>query len=242
MKGLYKISGIYKIQSILKNERYYIGSATNIGKRWSRHLNDLRKNKHGNIKLQNHYNKYGESDLQYSILLGSEISDLVKTEQYFIDTYNPWFNICPIANSVHGRKCSDETKRKMSLKHKGKKLSEEHKKNMSKARKGINYNPPRTEESKRLFSEKMKGHFTSEETKKKIGLANKGRKQTIEQKEKLRLLHLGKKQSPETIAKRIKSCTGRIRTEEYKQRMRIISLNNGSRPPSRLGCANKKVS
>ena len=55
------ISGIYKIQSIIKPERCYIGSAVNIQKRWRDHKRELRNNKHSNKKLQNHCNKYGES-------------------------------------------------------------------------------------------------------------------------------------------------------------------------------------
>ena len=64
-----KISGIYKIQSVIKPDRCYIGSGVCIKSRWNRHLCDLRHNRHWSKKLQNHYNKYGESDLQFSILL-----------------------------------------------------------------------------------------------------------------------------------------------------------------------------
>ena len=61
-------SGIYKIESKIKPERIYIGSSVNIIARWKNHLYELRKNKHRNNKLQNHYNKYGESDLLFSIM------------------------------------------------------------------------------------------------------------------------------------------------------------------------------
>jgi hypothetical protein len=37
-----RITGIYKIQSIIKPERIYIGSAVYVDKRWKEHLNDLR--------------------------------------------------------------------------------------------------------------------------------------------------------------------------------------------------------
>ena len=70
-----KVSGIYKIQSIIKPERIYIGSAVNICDRWRCHLKDLKNGNHGNGKLQNHFNKYGEIDLQFSILLGCEKQD-----------------------------------------------------------------------------------------------------------------------------------------------------------------------
>lgn len=105
-----KISGIYQIQSKIKPERIYIGSAINIHKRWNYHNQDLRRNKHGNIKLQNHYNKYGLADLVFSVLLGCDKEDLIKTEQYFIDSYNPFFNICQKAGNTQGRKHSQKTK------------------------------------------------------------------------------------------------------------------------------------
>jgi group I intron endonuclease len=97
-----KISGIYKIQSVVHPERIYIGSAVSVNNRWNCHLCNLKLKKHSNKKLQNHYNKYGESDLQFSLLLGCDKKDLIKNEQYFIDSYNPYFNICKKAESRLG--------------------------------------------------------------------------------------------------------------------------------------------
>jgi group I intron endonuclease len=110
-----KISGIYKIQSYIKNHKIYIGSAINIHDRWNKHLLLLKKNKHYNKKLQNHYNKYGISDLHFTILLGCEKEDLVKIEQYFIDSYHPWFNNRLVSNSNLGFKHSKETISKMKV-------------------------------------------------------------------------------------------------------------------------------
>lgn len=114
-----KNSTIYKIESQIKPKRCYIGSAVDVRQRWRAHLHLLRNNKQPNKKLQNHYNKYGEEDLIFSILLGCEKEDLIKTEQYFIDSYNPWFNICIKADSQFGLKRSDESKRKISESKKG---------------------------------------------------------------------------------------------------------------------------
>jgi group I intron endonuclease len=114
-----RISGIYQIQSKLKPHKVYIGSAVNIQKRWNVHLCKLRGNNHYNKKLQNHFNKYGEIDLQFSVLLGCEIIDLIKTEQYFIDSYKPFFNNREIADSNIGFKFSKESLKKLSDAHKG---------------------------------------------------------------------------------------------------------------------------
>jgi group I intron endonuclease len=107
--------GIYKIQSLLKSGRCYIGSAINLGKRWHLHLFELRHNKHHSRKLQNHVNKYGIDDLRFSILLGCDKDDLIANEQYFIDSYNPYFNICKIAGNVTGRKFSIESRNKIDV-------------------------------------------------------------------------------------------------------------------------------
>ncbi len=114
-----EISGIYQIQSKVKPERIYIGSAVNIKRRWNNHKNELRKNIHGNKKLQNHFNKYGESDLIFSVLLGCEKERLITNEQFFFDTYPIYFNECLKAHSPFGRKVSKETRDKISKANKG---------------------------------------------------------------------------------------------------------------------------
>ena len=112
-----ELSGIYKIQSITKPERCYIGSAVNIASRWRKHLCNLRLNKNEpNKKIQNHYNKYGKNDLIFSILIGCDKSDLITTEQFFIDAEKPWFNVRTKAESNFGVKASEETRNKLSAK------------------------------------------------------------------------------------------------------------------------------
>jgi group I intron endonuclease len=162
-----KKSGIYKIQSIIKPNKVYIGSAVDINLRKWQHFNDLKKNKHGNGKLQNHYNKYGKDDLQFYFLLGCDKEDLIKTEQYFIDSYNPFFNICKKAGSSLGLKRSEETRKKIgdfwrgkTSQFKGKMHTEEAKLKNSLAHK--NKPSPR------------KGVKLSIETKLKISLSKKG--------------------------------------------------------------------
>lgn len=112
-------SGIYKIQSIIKPESYYIGSAINTGDRWSRHLFALRHNSHHSKKLQNHYNKYGESDLLHIIIEPCFPSFLLIREQYYLDTLKPVFNICMTAGSPLGTKQSEDARRKNSKSKQG---------------------------------------------------------------------------------------------------------------------------
>jgi len=150
-------SGIYQIQSKIKPERTYIGSAKDIGHRWRCHLYELRKDKQQNKILQNHYNKYGEADLIFTVLLKCDKEDLLKNEQYFIDTYNPYFNICRKANRPEAYRL---------------KMSEEHKEKLRKLFKGV----PLSEEHKQKLRESHIGKKLTQEHKDKISAGNKGKK------------------------------------------------------------------
>lgn len=187
-----KISGIYRIESKVKPERVYIGSSINIGNRWRRHLSTLKLKQHGSIKLQNHVNKYGIDDLIFTIITECEKVDLIKTEQSFINSYNPYFNICKIAGSSLGVKRSDEYRKAKREFMKGNTNGFGHcqSEEMKLKSKTNCFHPPLSDEHKR-----------------KIGIAAKGNK-----------YNLGKKAS-----------------EETKQKMRIASLKNGSKPPSAFG-------
>lgn len=197
-----RISGIYKIQSKIKPERIYIGSSISISKRWNSHIEHLRKNKHYNKKLQRHFNKYGESDLQFTIILGCDKEDLIKIEQYFIDSYNPYFNNCKFAYSRLGQKASPETLLKMSGVRKNKKrklFSDEWKKNIGRSLKGRNaWNKGirgirLSDQTKNKMSKSKMGHITTGETRMKISKANKGYKYTLDQSTAQSVRQLGKK-------------------------------------------------
>ena len=95
--------GIYQIQSIIKPDKIYIGSSVDIGRRWRAHLSKLSLNKHPNIKLQNHYNKYGKLDLIFSVLIQCDVDSLISTEQFYIDELHPWFNIVLKVNDNIGK-------------------------------------------------------------------------------------------------------------------------------------------
>jgi group I intron endonuclease len=200
-----KIIGIYQIQSKKKPDRIYIGSSISIAKRWNLHLEHLHKNIHYNKKLQRHFNKYGESDLIFSILLGCDKDSLINIEQFFIDSYKPYFNNCLFAYSRLGQKASQETIKKMSITRKGKKrkpFSIEWRQNISKAGKGrIAWNKGikgncLSEETKQKMSKSRMGRIVSEETRMKISKANKGYKNTPEQREAQSKRQLGKKRGP----------------------------------------------
>ena len=116
-----KETGIYMIQSVSRPERIYIGSAVVLGSRKERHLHDLRNNKHHSPQLQRHFDKYGEADLEFSVIESGEYlckQHLLSREQGWLihfrceDTDKPYFNNEKIAGNSTGRIVSDVTREK----------------------------------------------------------------------------------------------------------------------------------
>lgn len=180
-----KISCIYIIKSKVKPEKFYIGSAVDFIKRISIHKHFLKHRKHHSPIMQHHVNKYGLTDLSFEIIEKvADTNNLLKREQFYLDNWQPCFNVCKKAGNTSGRVVSDETKAKISdnLKlnfakngsiHTGMKRTDETKKKISKNRR--NYSG----ENHPLF----------------------GKKRSEETKAKLREANLGKKHSPETLLK-----------------------------------------
>jgi len=78
--------GIYQIKNV-KNNKIYIGSSTNILKRWETHIGSLNNKEHVNYKLQKDFNKYGIATFCFSIIeLVKDKKDLFRREQLYIDT------------------------------------------------------------------------------------------------------------------------------------------------------------
>lgn len=135
----YKVSGIYQITNLV-NGKFYIGSAKYVKSRLSCHLNDLRDGKHDNEYLQYSFIKYGEKAFEFKLIEKCEFDKLIEREQYWLDKTKCYerhigYNIRTIANSNLGIKRiikhTEESKRKIGLKHKGKIVSDETRKRMS---------------------------------------------------------------------------------------------------------------
>lgn len=212
------MSGIYKIESKAKPNQIYIGSAVCIKHRWYCHLSELRLNKHRNKKLQNHFNKYGEADLCFSVIYSCSKEELISKEQFYIDSNNPYFNICRIAGSLLGTKRDAIAKKKMSDAWKNRK--------------------PFTQATKDKISIKQKGRIKSINERINISNALKGKTLTESVKIKIRDKHIGKHLTSEHRLKITKSLIGNKRTLGYKQseetqnKKRLHSPNrNGSNNP-----------
>jgi len=183
-----KISCIYKISSISKN-RFYIGSAVDFKGRSRVHKHDLIKNIHHSQKLQRHFNKYGINDLFFTIIeIVEDKNNLIEREQFYIDTLNPYFNICKIAGNSLGVKRSKKFCDNLSKLHKnnkywvGKKHTQESKNKLSEIHKkmtgelSVNYGKKFSEEWKNNMSKAKLGKKCSEETKLKMRKPKKGKK------------------------------------------------------------------
>lgn len=108
-------TGIYKIQNI-KNLKLYIGSTrASFRKRFTSHKNELRRNSHGNNFLQNSWNKYGEESFVFIPLYRCDKKDCLDFERFFIDFYNPEYNLARVSKNLNGFICSEEQKEKLRL-------------------------------------------------------------------------------------------------------------------------------
>lgn len=113
-----KQTGIYGIRNKINNH-IYVGSATvTFHHRWSHHLADLRNNKHGNNKLQNAWNKYGEENFEFYIIevVTGTKEEILEVEQQYLDVFygqETCYNLSPNAVSRKGI-MSEKTKRNLA--------------------------------------------------------------------------------------------------------------------------------
>lgn len=120
-----KASGIYAITHVASG-RTYIGSAINIGARWSCHRYGLSRGKHDNPRLQNAWNKYGREAFAFSVVeLVPDKADLIACEQKWIDDADPFYNILRVAGSMLGYVHSPETRARVSASKRGKRINAE---------------------------------------------------------------------------------------------------------------------
>lgn len=155
------ISGIYQIRNSV-NGKLYVGSAASLRSRSSRHRHDLRKGKHHSSRLQNAWDKYGETCFVFETLLICNKENLLFYEQRAIDAINPEYNIERVAGSSLGRTHSDKTKEMLR------------------------------EIALSRTVQPCIGRVVSEDTKRKIGNANRGRQRSEDTLLKLRKARAGK--------------------------------------------------
>lgn len=176
------ISGIYAIQN-MKNGNAYVGSSSDIKKRWSDHRRELIKGKHINKHLQSAWNKHSSDSFVWVILESvSDPSDLIAREQYWADelgAFGHGYNHAPCVDSpVRGVGHTEEVRKRISTAVKAALANPETRRKISTAVKAAFANP----ETRRKMSEARKGRSITEETLRRM---NVGRTLSAERRRKM---------------------------------------------------------
>jgi len=106
MKNSSKNILIYKIGNHITG-KCYIGFSSEYSRRKSKHLTDLKLNRHHSTKLQNSWNKYGKDAFKFEILEEGiesiEIAQLKEIETVSkYDSYENGYNMTPGGEGIHG--------------------------------------------------------------------------------------------------------------------------------------------
>lgn len=111
-----KISGIYTIENKVDG-KLYVGYTNHITTRWSNHKKDLRKGIHINPHLQRAWNRDGEENFLFEILVECEPEHMASEENHWcnlLQVHNDQYGYNITPTSPHGKiKLSEETKRKI---------------------------------------------------------------------------------------------------------------------------------
>lgn len=191
-------SGIYIIKNIVTGH-IYVGSAVSLPNRKYSHERDLMANRHVNKHLQNSWNKYGESNFQFTILIACPVEYLIKAEQFFIDHFiaklgrEMLFNVRLQAGDTLRDSWTEEQRRRLSSSRKGQSVID----------RGLSF----------------KGRTHSEETKVRMRAAAKGKTKSPEH-----CANISKGQQGKTVPQERKDRTsatlkGRVFTEEHKAKV-----------------------
>lgn len=167
-----KNCGVYRIINKYNNN-CYIGSSNNLRQRYRSHLNRLTKNKNKCSILQRAFNKYGQDNFIFQVILCCDSKDRLYYEQQLIDELKPRYNVYIQVNDSPLRTIpmSNITKEKLRMSHQGIKLTERHKSNISQGLKGHKV----SDKTKQKQSSARKGIKFKEETLYKMSIAKKGK-------------------------------------------------------------------
>lgn len=192
------VCGVYVIEHI-ESGRVYVGSSNAIVARLCKHRSQLRHNAHHSLKLQNAWNKYGETAFAFKTILICAEEDLVAREQEAIDSYRAasrrGFNILPNAGGTRGYKHSEEARANMSRAQTGRVVSAETRAKIAAAHSGIKQKPEAVEK-RRIARIGKCGWPADDPRRQELAEANKKRVVTPEIRAKMAAAKLGKKRVP----------------------------------------------
>ena len=169
-------SGVYLWENKY-NGKIYIGSSTNLSRRFTTYFNLNHLAKYPTRYINNALLKGGHSAFRLYILEYCVKEDLIKIEQSYFDLLEPDYNICTTAGSTLGRLHIEESKAKIR----------ESKLNTNTGEDNHFYGKTHTEEAKIKMVESKLSQVLSSATKEKISKTMTGRKLTEEHKNNLSL-------------------------------------------------------
>ena len=196
------VSGIYCIVNIVNGKRY-VGQSVDIELRKRGHFSHLKCGIHDNSYLQASFNKHGIDSFEFRVLEEVPIDMLDIRERAWINYYQSnlrrfGYNIEDGGNP--NKHLSIETRRKISLAHRGKVYSPERCLKMSIAQKGH--------------------HVMSDENRKKLLEVHKGFRYSVESRRKMSEAQKRRKPfSSETRRKMSESGRGKVLSEETRRKI-----------------------
>ena len=223
---VYGLSGIYQIKNRITGDRY-VGSSIDIRGRLLRHRSYLRRGAHANPILQNVFDKYGEDNLEFTVLLLCPKDETLKYEQAFLNNTNTKYNIAlDVSAPTLGRKSTENTKRLLSKVTSGKN--------------NPFYGRRHTKKTKELISKKKKGKKPSEECIKKRSGENHwlyGKHRSKETREKISKALQGQN-NPMFGKGENHPQYGTHMSESTKEKLRQINLGKQHTEETKIKCGN----
>lgn len=145
--------GIYYIKNKINNNKYVGKTKNKFKKRWSSHKTYLRKGTSGCHILQNAWNKYGEENFEFGVIVEGNFNslELKKLEEIFIKLYG-YYNIQKISRVNSQYK---EKRKKLSKAAKKRWADPEYKTEIKKVLRGTSW--IKYEEVKEFWRDKSNG-------------------------------------------------------------------------------------
>ena len=237
-------SGIYAITNTA-NGKKYIGSAINLKSRWATHRSRLNLGRHHSAKLQNSWKKNGESCFSFDVL--EYVSDktlLIQREQLWIDRFKSatslGYNVSPKAGSCLGVKhgvVSGEAKSralkgrvrapeiiesiKAAIARRSPEIEAERIRKVALANRSRSPEAKAESTSRAVETKRTRGNLKSKpEAIAKQKAAITGRKRSPDVVAKM----IGRKQSSETIEKRVSKLRGKPMPDHVKEAIRAANV------------------
>jgi len=114
----YMKSGIYTIENLI-TKKLYVGYTENFKERFCNHINTLNREVHGNEHLQKAWNKYGQENFSFEILVTCSLEFLESEEHYWctiLNVHNPKYGYNIKATHPEKGKITDNDKLRISNK------------------------------------------------------------------------------------------------------------------------------